>query len=273
MQQFNFEVTTDLSVINPQEITCNYEETLAWLENALAPYKGMVVTEDSISEAKTDRANIRKVRDAIDAQRKSVEKEWNAPLAKFKEQAKILAAKCDEAAANIDSQVKAFEKKRADEKIAALKDRYTELAQGFEEYASWEFVFNPRWANVTFSSEDAEKEIMDKISGVQRDLSAIEDMGSDFEPELLLEYRNTHDIRAVLEKDRKLREIREEAIRREKQKMVEPMREQRPTVKPEKQRVAPEAYFSVNLHIEGTRTQLKDLREFLDEREMPWEKI
>ena len=269
MEQFDFKVTTDLTVINPQEISCNYEETRAWLENALAPYKGLVVTEDAISEAKTTRANIRKVRDAIDSQRKSVEREWNAPIAKFKEQAKELAAMCDEAASNIDGQVKKFQQKKADEKIAALKERYTELVSGFEDYAGWDYIYNPKWVNVTFSSEDAEKEILDKITGVQQDLTTIEGLGSEFETELMLEYAKCHDLRAVLEKNRKLKEMKE----RVRQTPAEPVREQKAEERPEPPRRAPEKVFTVTLRIEGTRTQLKDLRDFLDEREMPWEKI
>ena len=74
-----FKVTTDLSVIQPQSIESNFKETKEWLQQALAPYQGMVVTEDAIAEAKTKRAEINKVKDALEDKRKAVKKQWLEP--------------------------------------------------------------------------------------------------------------------------------------------------------------------------------------------------
>ena len=72
-----FRMTTDLSTaLKPQEITFNYEELKTALAEKLEKYKGLLVTEDGIAEAKKDRAMLRKVRDALNAEKVSVKKQW-----------------------------------------------------------------------------------------------------------------------------------------------------------------------------------------------------
>jgi len=281
MQQFDFKVTTDLAVINPQEITCNYEETRAWLEEVLAPYKGLVVSEDAIAEAKGDRANIRKVRDAIDAQRKSVEKQWNAPLTRFKEQAKELAAMCDEAAGNIDLQVKAFQQKKADEKLARLRAVYEERISGMEEYLPWDFIQNPRWANVTFAEEDAKKEIILAIDSGMKDLTVIENLNSEFEDTLFLEYAATHDIRAVLEKKNRLEAMKAEKEAQKAKQEPQVLRE--PRNAPEEAQETPPMnlqdierpvrILEARLSIRGTREQFVALKNYMNANGIEYHKI
>ena len=282
MEQFDFRVTTDLTVINPQEITCNYEETRAWLAEVLAPYKGLVVAEDAIAEAKSDRAKIRKVRDAIDAQRKSVEKEWNAPLARFKEQANELSAMCDEAAGNIDTQVKAFQQKKADEKVARLRSLYDRRIGELGEYIPWDHLYNPRWVNVTFAEEDAEQEIIGKIEEGFRDLETIENLQSEFEDALLLEYAASHDLRKVLEKKSRLESMKaeKEALREREApgKVAAPPAAENEPVRAE---AAPsmnlgdmsERILEARLAISGTREQLVALKQYMNANGIAYHKI
>ena len=52
MNDIQFEVMTDLAVMNPQHIETNFEAVDAYLTEAMAPYTQLVVTEDSIVDAK-----------------------------------------------------------------------------------------------------------------------------------------------------------------------------------------------------------------------------
>ena len=74
-----FEVLTDLAPVTETHIDTNFEAVKAWLTETLAPYESMIVTPDAIADAKRDRANIRKVADSIDSQRKAIKKLWNTP--------------------------------------------------------------------------------------------------------------------------------------------------------------------------------------------------
>ena len=52
MNDIQFEVITDLAVMNPQHIETNFEAVDAYLTEAMEPYTQLVVTEDSICDAK-----------------------------------------------------------------------------------------------------------------------------------------------------------------------------------------------------------------------------
>ena len=56
-ESMEFEILSDLSAINPQHIDTNFPAVRDWLERELAPYAGMVVTEDAVSSAKEARAH------------------------------------------------------------------------------------------------------------------------------------------------------------------------------------------------------------------------
>lgn len=70
----------ELKIFSPQEngfvpeIKWNNEELKAAIAEKMEEYKGLVFTEETISEGKKDRANLNKLRGAIDDERKRVKK-------------------------------------------------------------------------------------------------------------------------------------------------------------------------------------------------------
>lgn len=122
-----FRMTTDLSTaLKPQEITFNYEELKTALAEKLEKYKGLLVTEDGIAEAKKDRAMLRKVRDALNAEKVSVKKQWLTPYTDFENKVKELMEMCDAPAREIDEQIKNFENCKKQEKKEALQSFFNE---------------------------------------------------------------------------------------------------------------------------------------------------
>lgn len=116
-----FAITTDLTPLKEFNISANFEECQAWLEENLAPYRGMVVTEEAIGAAKKYRANIRSVAGRIDECRKMAKAAALASYAPFEGKCKALTALCDESAANLDGQIKAFDERRRTEKLDAIR--------------------------------------------------------------------------------------------------------------------------------------------------------
>ena len=213
-----FEITTNLETIKNQQITANFEAVSAWLDEELAPYKLMIVTADMIPSAKTYRANLRKVRDRIDQYRKEAKQAALAPYNVFEQRCKELTGKIDDAANNLDSQVKAYEKMEADAKIAEIKGAYDSFQSNeAKEFLPWEMLVNPKWENKGYKSVDAQNEIYNALSQTVRDLAAIRSMGGDNVAYLLDVYRQTHDISAVVRKNAEInaRKSIEEQRRRE----------------------------------------------------------
>lgn len=204
-----FAITTDLTPLKEFNISANFEECQAWLEENLAPYRGMVVTEEGIGAAKKYRANIRSVAARIDECRKLAKAAALASYTPFEEKCKALTALCAESADNLDGQIKAVDERRRTEKLEALRAFYDERIGELGEFLPWEAIFDKRWGNATFSEEQAHKDILVAISKCESSLESIRGLHSEFEPALLEEYKQHHDLPTVLKKDQALKRVKE----------------------------------------------------------------
>lgn len=287
-----FTVSTDLSVIQSQKIESNIAEVKAWLENALAPYRGMVVSEDAIASAKTDRANINKLKKALDDKRKSVKTQWVAPYTRWEAEVMELTKMCDEAASNIDTQVKNFENQLKEQKRAELESYFTSMADvaSVSEYITFDGMFNPKWLNATMKLEAAKEEIRDLIDTTVEDVKTILDMESEYETSLLLEYKKTHDIRRVLSREKELTEAK---LAAERMKALEAQKASKgaeiPTSKKNpaselsanqnQAKTAPaqsqkkEKLYTLQFEVELTRSQMFELKDFFESRGIKFHKI
>ena len=198
MAELNFEMRTDLAPIRSITLDANFDELGAKLTELMAPYKTMVVTEDAIPAAKKDRAEIRRIASRIDEERRTVKKIYSEPVKVFEEKCKKLTAILDEAAQNIDSQIKEVEERNRNAKLETLHKYFDKTVNDMAEYLSWEDVFDKRWGNSTFTVENAMAEIVAKVLGCRNDVSAIMELKSPFEVELLSMYQTTHDISACI---------------------------------------------------------------------------
>lgn len=193
-----------LAAVQQLRIPANFEEVGAVLKEKLIPYSTLIVTPDTIPDAKTARANVNRLRSNIDEYRKTVKKLLSAPAAEFEANCKPLIAMCDEAAGNIDSQVKAFERREKDQKIASLRIFFNEKIGEDIRFLSFEDIQNPKWENKTYSEEAAQKDIISAITTVRASLGAIHSLHSPFEAVLIDQYLKTRDLAACMQQNEKL---------------------------------------------------------------------
>lgn len=216
MVEYRF--TCDLQAVRKQVITTNFAEVNAWVEELRDQHCNVVVTEDTIQEAKQTRANLRKVQENIRQVRREGRAAALEACAELEENCKDLEAKAEVAVQNYDVQIKAFEARRKEEKAARLKtyfDRENEL-HNTNTYLTWEGVLDPKWLNATASEDAAEKAIDAIITDTVNGIAAIVSLQSPFEVELLDHYRETHDVTAVLQKNARLLEMKKAQEEREK---------------------------------------------------------
>ena len=213
-----FRITSDLQEIRKQAITTNYADVKAWVDGVAEQYRSIVVTEDGVQAAKQDRANLRKLQANIDQVRKECRAAALAVSAETEANCKELVAVLETAVQSLDTQAKAFETRRKEEKAARLKtyfDRENEL-HNTNTYLTWEGVLDPKWLNATASEDAAEKAIDAIIADTVNGIAAIVTLQSPFEVELLDHYRETHDVTAVLQKNARLLEMKKAQEEREK---------------------------------------------------------
>ena len=211
-----FKLMTDLTPIKETVLTANFEEVEAQLRELMAPYEKLVLREEDIAEGKNVLARIRKVEKTIDDYRKSIKRDFSAPLVSFEEKCKRLTAVCYESETNLSEQINKYAEQRKAEKLAGLRAFFDDNIGTLAPYLSFEQVQNPKWGNVTYTVEQAQQEIAQAMDMCADGVDAIRGLGSEFEATLLTAYAKNHDLAAVMKMNGELAETKKrEAARRE----------------------------------------------------------
>ena len=171
----NFELKVQAPKNKP--VVWNFDELKSNLETALADYQSRVYTEDTIDEAKADRAKLNKLKKAINDERISREKEYMQPFNEFKAQAKELCDMIDTASSGIGEQIDSFEEKRVAEKMESIKTTFNEIASLYPiDFITLEKILNDKWLNKGTSNKAIAKEITDIFEKAVNDLAIIKRM-------------------------------------------------------------------------------------------------
>lgn len=191
-------MTTDLEKSFPQKIDFNYEAIKSELSESLERYNSLVVTEDSISAAKKDKAALNKLKTALEDRRKEVKKDCLRPYEEFERKIKELVGMIDAPVLAIDGQIKAFDEIKKAEKRADIQAFYSDNVGDLAPLLPLDKVFDPRWLNATYKIEDAQKEIADRIQKTRNDIGIIKAMNLNGEQQVLDVYLRTLDMSAAL---------------------------------------------------------------------------
>lgn len=168
-----FILSTDLSVI-PQQINFNAEDLKRELQPKLDYYKSMVVTEDGIKDAKIDRAKLNLLKNAVEDKRKEVKKQCLAPYEEFEKQCKEIVAMIDSPIIAIDTQIKAFDDVRRQEKWADICEYFDSRVGDLEITPERFEILIPKWKNATMKIEDIKQTISDELDRIRSDLHSID---------------------------------------------------------------------------------------------------
>lgn len=191
-------MTTDLEKSLPQKIDFNYEAIKSELSEKLERYNSLVVTEDSISAAKKDKAALNKLKTALEYRRKEVKKDCLRPYEDFEQKIKELVSMIDAPVQAIDGQIKTFDEIKRAEKRADIQGFYADSVGDLLQLLPFDKIFDPRWLNATYKIEDAQKEIIDRISKTRNDIGIIKAMNLNGEQQVLDVYLRTLDMSATL---------------------------------------------------------------------------
>lgn len=171
--------------VNPidfKEIGSNFKEVKDNLVVMLDKYQGLVFTDENIPDAKKSRADLNKLKKAIDDKRKDVKKKCLEPYTVFEDQAKELISLVEKPSLHIDSQVKIFEDKIKSERITLVRSLFDERNVGVN--LAFDKIVDAKWYNASFSKNKIMEELDVIFSRVISDLRAVESFKSDFESEL-----------------------------------------------------------------------------------------
>lgn len=227
-----------------KEIDFNFDELKTALNGKLEEYRGLVYTDDSIKLAKDDRAALNKLNKSIDAKRKAVKNKCMEPYTKFEEKIKELQELIKEPIAEIDTQIKDFEERKREEKQAKIEAYYSRAVtlytvdgvNGIPNIMPLTKIQKPQWANTSYSMKSIEAEIDNEVARIKQEVDVIKNLGTEFEGELIVEYRKNPSLAETMIYKSKLEEMKRRVEERKRKEEEERKQREERELEEKKQR-------------------------------------
>ena len=188
----------------PENITFNYEELKQELTKRVSMYETMVYTDDQIKKAKADKAQLNKLKKALNDERIRREKEYMQPFNEFKTQINEIIGIIDKPVAVIDAQVKAYEDKQKQDKRAAIEEVFGTI--GFQTFVTLDMIFNDKWLNASTSLKSIEEEMKQLMYRFSTDLLTLNNL-PEFGFEAVEVYKTTLDINKAISEAQRMSQI------------------------------------------------------------------
>lgn len=169
----------------PEQITFNYEELKQELTEKVSMYETLVYTDDQIKQAKADKANLNKLKKALNDERIRREREYMQPFNDFKQKINEIIGIIDKPVAVIDKQVKEYEEKQKSEKMETIKEYWNNC--DVPEGLSFEKIFDNKWLNASTSMKSIQDVINEAIAKFKNEMVILADL-----PEYSFEAQQTY---------------------------------------------------------------------------------
>lgn len=212
-----FIMKTDLKQM-PDKIEFNYEEMKAEFSKKLVHYNTLVVTEDSIRDAKADKAALNKLKEAIETRRKEIKKTYLLPYENLEKQCKELVAMIDAPVKSIDGQIAVFDQKLQDEKWKQISEYYNTEVKELKGLVPLEKIVSSKWKNKGESLESVNNGIGDTLERIRGELETISTLHSEFEQQIKDVYLNDYNLSKALMEQKRLEDRKRQLEEMERQK-------------------------------------------------------
>lgn len=223
----------EISVVVQQEpgvVSWNFEEVKAKLAEGLQVFKTTIYTDETIKTAKTDVANLRKLKTEIENRRKEVREKCLEPYAVIEAQAKELNGLIDEPIKAINAQVEDYEKRRKEAVRKDIEAYWSKAAERLPEdlrEKAHQKIYDSRWENATATKKSWKEGIDAGVDQILKDLETIASFHSDFEEDMMEVYRTGLNLQPAILKMNDLNAQRERVLEAERRKKEEAERKAR----------------------------------------------
>ncbi|MBQ8279523.1 MAG: DUF1351 domain-containing protein [Roseburia sp.] len=190
----------------PERIGFNYEELKRELTEKVSMYETMVYTDDQIKEAKADKANLNKLKKALNDERIRREKEYMEPFNVFKSKVNEIISIIDKPVAVIDKQVKEYEEKQKQDKLAKIQEYYNSIEKPDLHWLGLPAIYNEKWLNASVSMKSIQEEINTRLEQIEMDMKILADL-PEYGFEAMEAYKNTLDVRSALNEANRFSEM------------------------------------------------------------------
>jgi vacuolar-type H+-ATPase subunit I/STV1 len=265
-------------------ITINYETLSAELDNFLANYTGLVVTEETLAGCKAAQKELASLRVKIDTYRKDKKKELEEPIKTFEAQCKTLIAKVEQAEQPIKDGIKVYDDQKREEKRQTALQLAADVAAetGLNEKYAAKLDVLDKYTNLTATAKAVREDLETRAFAlkVEQDreaerleiiTSVLNSENARLQTKLSIEF-----VRYEIERDVPtsiiIEKIKAQAalVYEAENKPVEPPKEAEPTPEPPKEekqpetpQAQPEKQYTATLKLVGKLEELRSVSAFL----------
>lgn len=204
-------------------IESNLDAVKASIESYIKDYENYAVSEDTVKDSKQLVSDLRKQQKALDAERKHIKKDWNAPFTEWEKKAKDVIALYDKPILLINDQLLKFEEDRKSKKRADIRVAYVEVVAAIdmnnelEDYCPIEKIYDSKWENASVSMKSIKEEIQQKLEAVGMQIDTIRSMESEFEDKGMEEFKKTLNLQSAVQLMNQYKKQKEEILARQEE--------------------------------------------------------
>ena len=265
--EFKSEIKAEIKGIS--EIEDNIQEVQSYALELAKYYENVVFSEEELKEAKNERADVNKFKKKVSDFRKEITKRWNEPLQKFVDTAKTTETILSDTYDTINKQIGVYEEEKLAVKNNEVKEYFDELITKEQ----IDFIDYSR-ANINITLTASMKSLKEQakrfVDKVLEDLKLIS--SQEYADEILIEYKKDLNVsKAICDvKDRHTaleKAMQEKENKKEQELTDEVMLEKIDSLTAPKEEVVEEKQeeiVAITFTVIGTRTKLKEVKEFLD---------
>lgn len=187
----------------PEIPEANFGELKKDLQEKVSKYENMIYNDNEIAQAKKDRADLNKLKKAINDKRIAMEKEYMQPFNEFKAKVNEILALLDKPILAIDTQVKNYEAQ-----LVEAKKQWIEATFKQKSPFNWiklEQIYNSKWLNSSFTKKSIEEEMDLSFSMIETELKSIDTL--DYKEQALEVYKETLSLSMALDKVKQIKEL------------------------------------------------------------------
>lgn len=196
----------------------NFEEIKANVQASMELYKSMTFTEDTLSEARSTVATLRKLSKHLDDKRKDVKKKCMMPYEEFENKIKELQNIIAEPIELITRQTKEYEDKRIKQKKEEIQQIYDDCIEGMQEYIPLERIYDRTWENKGTSAKKIKEAIETYVDNAKMSVETIKNMHSEAEQRALEAFKRTLDLSVAVNLIIKYEADKAEILKREQER-------------------------------------------------------
>ena len=193
----------ELVPVNNQELTTwDFEQMKSELQTLVDSYTNIAYTEDSIKDAKKDKASLNKIKKQIEDARKAFKKKCMEPYDAVEPKIKELVEMVDRQTVLISEVVKEVEDREKAKKEQEIRAYYDVKATVFGSLADslYPKILNPKWLNKSTNKAKYQEEMLEAIAKTKSDLDVIQTMNPLMKDELEAVYVETLSMEEVEKK-------------------------------------------------------------------------